>query len=306
MSGQGQGVGTARKQELFFHANAVGMRIFVSKPQLSRFPFWLFDGNCGSGWNDEVGVIGSPINAHLVADQLGLAASRRQFYFCDRNQTSMLALQARLAADPAWEACSYLHNGDNEEGLALFGQRIVDREKPEFAVGAVIVDPNGWFYRDRKGEGPPIDGLQAFAQQFKRIDIILNLNVRTYCLQKGQLQKGRGPDVMPPREVLSCLHRENWLVGQIKVGQSRFWVAVGRNVATGDHRRVGLYHLDSEEGREVMLFAESGRQGGLFNAPSISALPNVQRVSKTSSVPLGSRAGDASGERPVQVRRPSD
>jgi len=303
---QGQGIGTARKQELFYHANAVGMRIVVSKAQLSRFPFWLFDGNCGSGWNDEVGVIGSPINAHKVADWVGLAASRRQFYFCDRNRASMVALQDRLAADPAWEACSHLLNGDNEEGLALFGQRIADREKPEFAVGAVIVDPNGWFYRDRKGEGPPIDGLQAFAQQFKRIDIILNLNVRTYVLQKGQAQKGHGPGVMRPTEVLRCLHRNNWLVGRIKVGQSRFWVAVGRNVATGDHRKVGLYHIDSKEGREVMLFAESGRQGGLFDAPDIAALPNLQRVSQAPGLPLSPSAGNASGERTVPMRRPGD
>lgn len=298
---QGQGTGTARKQELFYHANAVGMRIFMSKPQLARYPFWLFDGNCGSGWNDEVGVIGSPVNAHLVADRLGLAASRREFYFCDRNRDSMLALQDRLAANPAWEACSHLHVGDNEEGLALFGHHVAKREKPEFAVGAVIVDPNGWFYRTPKGEGVPIDGLRIFTQQFQRIDIILNLNVRTYSMQKK-----KGDNVMPPTGVLSCLHRKHWLVGQIKIGQSRFWVAVGRNVPTGDHRKVGLYHLDSEEGREIMLFAETGRQGGLFNAPDIAALPNIQRVSQAPGLPLSSGAGNAAGERTVPMRRPSD
>lgn len=298
---QGQGVGTQRKQELFYHANAVGMRIVAKHPKLSRYPFWLFDGNCGSGWNDEVNVIGSPITAHLAADYVGLTVDRRRFHFCDRDRESMLRLQARLANDPAWEAASYLSIGDNEEGLELFAQCITAQEKSAYALGAVIIDPNGWFYRNANSDGPPTEGLRLFARRFPRIDVVLNLNVRTY-----QLCKGQSIDVPSPIDVLRSLTRQHWLVGWIKMGNSRFLVAVGRNLETGDHRKVGLHHLDSEEGRVIMSFAEGGRQGDLLDAPPITALSNISGVSSPSCVSGGAGSGLGASAGIVPLRRPGD
>jgi hypothetical protein len=106
---------------------------------------------------------------------------------------------------------------------------------------------------------------------------------------------------MPPDEVLSSVSRKHWLVGKISVGQSRFFVAIGRNFATGDHQRIQFYHLESPMGREVMRWAEwgeRGRQMGLFNA----ALSDLSGISGASALQDGEGNRDERREEPVPVR----
>lgn len=313
MNGQGQGAGTHRKQELFYHACVLGMRVATAK--LSRFPFWLFDGNCGSGYNEAVGVDGSPIVVHLAADEAEISPARRQFFFCDHDQQRLHTLQSALGSRPVWQDRSYLIPGDNERAIEVFAECIAARENPKFAVGAIIVDPNGYFYRNRNGEGPPIAPLIEFTRRFPRIDLVMNLNMRTY-----HLQRGKGHDVPPPDDVLDCINRRFWLVGKISVGSSRFLVAVGRNFATGDHRRVKLFDRQSDYGREVMLWANSQRTEDLFDAP-LSDLPGISPSSgvssgaddsvaqRQSSMPLR-RAGNGGSSQAISamghVRRPRE
>jgi hypothetical protein len=45
-------------------------------------------------------------------------------------------------------------------------------------------------------------------------------------------------------------------------------LAVGRNLKTGSHPALGFHHIDSDEGRFIMLKAEGKRQGVMtFNEP---------------------------------------
>jgi hypothetical protein len=56
---QGQSVITLDKERGLASALSIGTRIAngVGKRDGGRFPYWHFDANAGSGWNEEVGAM---------------------------------------------------------------------------------------------------------------------------------------------------------------------------------------------------------------------------------------------------------
>lgn len=262
---QGQSTVTIDKERCLGSALTIGMKIADGKFGGRGFSYWHFDANAGSGWNDRVGVEGSPIVFHRVADQY-LKGLKREPFFCDINVAALQKLSIRLGNWPG-----YLFPGDNEDALYVFAERIRQVERPEFAIGSVIVDPNGYWYRNAKGEGAPVKSLIRFAAVFPRIDIVLNLNVRTY-----KLQRARGQDVSPPADIFESLQKKHWLVRITQAGGDQFLLAVGRNVETGDHKRLGFHKLESDGGRHIMTIANGGRQGKLFDDDSDDdSIPDV-------------------------------
>jgi hypothetical protein len=262
MGEQGQSFeATIDKERCLGSALAIGMSIATAKFSGRGFCYWHFDANAGSGWNRQAGVDGSPVVFHRIADAY-LTGLKRQAFFCDLNAAALDELSKRLGRWPA-----YLFGGDNEEAIEVFAERIRQAEKPHFALGSVIVDPNGYWYRNAKGEGAPVKALTRFAAEFPRIDIVLNLNTRSYKLQRAQ-----GHDVKPPIEVLASLHKTHWLVRRTQAGGDQFLLAVGRNVETGDHKRLGFHKLASVEGNHIMAIVEGERQKGLFDAAPVQQL----------------------------------
>ncbi|MFZ0916988.1 MAG: hypothetical protein WAN04_08860, partial [Candidatus Udaeobacter sp.] len=241
MKGQGQSIdATIDKERCLGSALTIGMKI--ANAHFAGWPYWHFDATAGSGHNDIVDVPGSPVVFHVAADTC-LTAMKRQGFFCDKNVAALKELKLRLGK---WMSSSYLLPGDNEEALEVFAERIRQSgDRPRYAVGSVIVDPNGYWYRNKTtGDGPPIAGLLRFVAEFPRIDIILNLNARIY-----RLQRANGHHVNSPQDVLINLRKSNWLVRHTRYGSSNDWLlAVGRNVATGDHRKIEFHRLDSEKG----------------------------------------------------------
>lgn len=259
MNGQGQSIeSTVDKERCLGSALTIGMKI-ASKFAGRGFGYWHFDANAGCGHNDMVDVPGSPVAFHVCADSHLKGMARRAF-FCDLNGAALTELHTRqLRAE--WKQSSYLIKGDNEEGLDVFAECVkTSGERVEFAVGSIIVDPNGYWYRNAKGEGPPIKSLMRFTAEFPRIDLILNLNARTYRLQRGQAH-----DVLAPRDVLASLNKAHWLVRWTHHGANDWLLAVGRNFETGDHRKIGFHKLNSPEGHEVMLKVEGRRQGDFLD-----------------------------------------
>lgn len=259
MKGQGQSIEiTIDKERCLGSALTMTMKIANAKFGGQGFPYWHFDANAGCGHNDIVDVPGSPIVFHAAADAC-LAGMERRAFFCDKNVAALKELDSRLSQQ--WKSSSYLLPGDNEEALEVFAENIRQSgDRPHFAIGSVIVDPNGYWYRNKTtGDGPPIASLLRFVAEFPRIDIILNLNARIY-----RLQRGNGHHVSPPRDVLASLRKSNWLVRYTHHGSSNDWLlAVGRNIVTGDHRKIEFHKLDSDEGHQVMLKVEGGRQSDL-------------------------------------------
>jgi hypothetical protein len=243
-AGQGQSANTIDKERRIAAAISVSMRIANTVFGGKGYRFWHFDANAGCGWNHAVDVPGSPL-VFWDAAKTCLTRMQPAAFFCDRDLVAMDQLHARFGQMPE-AAGSILLPGDNEDGLAAFGASIRRSEKPHFAIGSVIVDPNGFYYRSAQGIGAPVRALPWFVQEFPRIDIILNLCLRTFYLQRGA-----GHDVMPPIEVLSSLRKKHWLVSKAG-GQSRHLLVVGRNMPTGDHKSLGFHHWDSETGRKIL------------------------------------------------------
>lgn len=261
---QGQSIVTIDKERCLASALTIGMKIADAKLGQWNYPYWHFDANAGSGWNEEVGVDGSPVVFHLIADAL-LRGLKRRAFFCDHNGNAMNRLYVRLAK---WSDTSCCFPSDNEKALAVFAECIRQTEnKPDLAIGSVIVDPNGYWYRNANGEGAPVKSLTRFAAEFSRIDIILNLNTRIF-----KMQRANGQDVLGPRDVLASLRKKHWLVRRTQAGGDQFLLAVGRNIETGDHQRLGFHQLDSDAGRHIMTLAEGKRQGKLFDDKPISQL----------------------------------
>jgi hypothetical protein len=181
-------------------------------------------------------------------------------FFAERDRSRASALMAAIPA--AYGHCSFIFPYDNAEVLEVFATYILNSgENIDKAMGTLLLDPQGWFYRGANGEGVPVDHVIGFTRRFPRIDIILNLNSRTY-----RLQHGAGHVVRTPREVLRSLNKQYWLVGEAYYGGCSFLLAVGRNYPIGEHRKVGLHSIDSPEGQYILDRAEGGRQGGLFDA----------------------------------------
>jgi len=259
-AGQGQSLATIDKERRIGIALAIAMKIAEgSVGGKQGFPFWLFDANAGSGMNEEFKVPGSPIVAWETA--------RRHLhhmpfipFFCDIERLRLIECQSRLNRIGA--GASVLIPYDNEEALLLFGQCILaSGDKPEYALGTVLIDPNNGYYRNKDNLGPPIRALEWFVRTFPRIDLVLNINVRSH-------QRLRGAGLAAPLigDLLPSLGKEHWLVGRARPRGSEFVLAVGRNVKTNDAPGGGLFHATSDYGRQIIASADGTEQSGIdFN-----------------------------------------
>lgn len=268
---QGQSTATADKERCIGSAITIGMTIANKAFGGKGFRYWHLDANAGSGWNDDVDVPGSPL-VFQYARAERLTDMQVEAFFCDMNVDRLKQLEARLHQYPN----CYCLPGDNEEAIDVFAQAIRSRENAQFAVGSVVVDPNGYWFRNQKGEGAPVRALTEFSKEFPRIDIILNLNATAY-----KRQDGAGHEVMPPRAVLESLNKSCWLVRRTVCRGADFLLAVGRNMKTGDHTSLGFHHLHSDAGMEVMLRVEGKRQENLNLVPKI---PDLFRLPETPGV----------------------
>ena len=266
--GQGQSLGTIYKERRIGSALSVCMRIAVSRFGGKGYQFWYLDSNAGSGMNDLVGVEGSPLVFYRQADQW-LSTMPPQAFFAEIDENRVRQLWRRIQASN-WRERSRLIPRDNEKALKIFGQCIEQHENPRHAVGAILVDPNGWFDRAKNGEGVPVEGLFEFVKKFPKIDLILNLNVRSYQLARTQQW---GERLLSVRELMPKLRKRYWLLGRVQPPGSRFILMIGRNIETRPHTRLGLHLADSAEGREIIEWAEGHRQS---NLPQLS-LPRTRR-----------------------------
>jgi hypothetical protein len=285
---QGQSAVTLDKERRLASMLSISMRIANRKFGGKRWTYFHFDANAGCGWNAEVDVPGSPLVFWTLAEQ-HLTDMPIVAFFAEHNAALAAYLLRRLPARFADRSFIFKH--DNETVLDVFAEYIRRRERAAYAVGSIIVDPNGWFYRSAKGEGAPVDGLRRFAREFPRIDIALNLNARSY-----RLLLANGQQVEPPRAIMRAL-KAHWLVGRTQHGGNEYLLAFGRNMAAGGHAAVGMHRLDSPAGHAIVNRVEGGRQGDFVNA-GLWQLPGIPGPS---GVSRGSRGGAAQSQLPLPL-----
>jgi hypothetical protein len=266
-NGQGQGGGTARKEDGFaalFHIS-LGMS---KAPPVANHPYHHLDLNSGCGWNYKGNCDGSPV----VFLREAVAACRPgtiQVYFCDIDAESIRKLHGACSPyTPLLNGSVHAAAMDNGAFLKRVTSMIVEEErKPEYAIGSCVCDPNGW------KQGFPIGGLEEFFLRFPRIDFILHLNFSVLAMVRGckkspseSQSKGfrQWPEV---QQLLDRFHKQEWFIrNPSSCNGMRFTTLVGRNRKTRRSPFKEFFPLDSRQGREIVTFLRrvNPEQGSLF------------------------------------------
>jgi hypothetical protein len=246
---QGQSNSTLDKERQIAAMLDVNLRIVKAKCRGQVYEH--IDLNAGCGWNTDFGVPGSPmVFVQLAEEHLG-ANWRAVFYEIDEGRAA--ELWGRLRGIPR---CTV---------LPLDNKEFQDRAKhlPPASVGSVLVDPNGWLYRNAQGIGcPPLSELQAFFAAHRRMDFIANLNLRFYKQARGASRNHRhhpNYDRMPSlAEIPALVNKRYGLISnRSHNGHSTFVRMILRNLPTNDYRAMGWHHLDSPMARQVYAYAET-------------------------------------------------
>jgi three-Cys-motif partner protein len=252
---QGQSEYTRFKEERFTPIFTQSLLISKAQP-VARYAYYHVDLNAGSGFNDKAHVAGSPINFLHAADR----NDRRNFYafFVDHNREHVAALIRRPEVEAANKRVHLFHY-DNSEVLPVVAQFIADRERnPQFAMGSIVVDPNGYH------EGVPWDALREFCHAFTRFDLIMNLNVRQYQMERWHIRAGcqagwRQKSLRPISEFPAWFNRPNWMWTDIcRIGGNRWIQLVGRTIRTQSvgYGSLGFYDSRSERAQRILARLE--------------------------------------------------
>lgn len=233
---QGQSDATEWKERGLQAAFKVNIDVFKAKKFDQKYTYWHFDLNCGSGQNEEVGCIGSPLaflNAAHNADLESYFAG-----FCDINADSLELLQERKAVKE--DARSFLFHGDNASLIEAIPDLIRAKgENPQFAMGMVLSDPNN--------SDVPFDQLAWLSSVCPRIDFVINWNARLFKLYQAH---DWGKDRHTLASAMRMFNKAHWLIRQPQ-GNWRWTLLIGRGMRINDHRAMGFFHLDSDTGRRI-------------------------------------------------------
>jgi hypothetical protein len=248
MSAQGQSPATIDKERQI--GGAFDMEMQIVRRACPGEPFTHIDLNAGSGWNDEFGVPGTPLVFAMLAERY-LRRWRAIFY--ERDPQRAAELSRRLRGIPRCEVIC-----EDNARFAVIAGRII---RPG-GLGSILLDPNGWFYRNPAGEGCPVPELIEFCARHPRIDVIANLNLRNYKQMRGAaLHHPRRPSygtLYGPEDLPRVLSKRHGLISNLSThGRSRFVRIVLRNLRTNDYRALGWYHCDSPEARRIYRYAET-------------------------------------------------
>lgn len=232
--GQGQSQdATEHKERGIIAACSVSLRIFAAKFRASPYRYFHFDINAGTGWNDEVNCIGSPVAFVRAAASQGI--DRFNGHFCDIDADACRALLANseVGAD---ERCIVFH-GDNRGLVPAIPDLIrAVRENPRYAIGTVLVDPNGC--------DVPIAELAELNRIAPRLDFIVNWNATAF--KRNRMANG-GVDL---ETAIKRLGKKHWLIRK-PISAHQFALLVGRNMKVGEHRALGFYDLATDLGRSI-------------------------------------------------------
>lgn len=271
---QGQSDNTEYKERGIAASLKVSLDLSRTKPQ---FTHWHIDLNAGCGINDLVGCIGTPL---AFVQQAELIRANYRAFFVDINESAIERLEREYIAN---NPRCYSFHCDNREVLPVITEMIKARERNyHYAWGTLIVDPNGYF-----GDAVPHEQLIEFAHQFPRMDMIFNLNIRTYQLGKAHIEAGIKAGwrnkFWPSIECFpKIFNREHWLIRHVVGTKARFALLVGRTKKTGDHRSLKLVWMNSPEGIAVLNKIESRDPNAEKQADFLSPLQDLSGLPESS------------------------
>lgn len=243
---QGQSISTIDKERQFASPMAVDMMIIAAKRPHDIYHH--FDLNAGSGWNDDYGVKGTPMVFTDLAQQY---LNKWQAMFFEIEQARARELYNRTCMYPQCKVEAI----DNRHFMEWAGKL------PSSAVGTILTDPNGWLYRSAQGIGTPVTELIEACRRLPSIDLIANLNARTYMLMKGDIkchpEKEGYSRLYSLAEMPDLFHKRYGLVSNLSSnGHGQFVRFILRNIKTGDHKALGWNLWDSPKAKEIFNYLD--------------------------------------------------
>ena len=257
---QGEGAGSAAKLHGFSMIQGIALRIV--RPTLVRLGarFYYCELHAGCGYNHRASCDGSPIAFLKLARTFDLPGVHA---LCvDQDADAIAQLRTRIAGLrlPATFAVE-VYAAPNGRALDRFRELITDR--PGFAVGQIVVDPNGATeYAPPSGRSDagsvPLTELVQFCADYPRMDVLINFAVTARLRWLGRQRLARR-DALPrhlpdPEELLVLLHREHALIQDRPCGAGAKFVTLVYTNYRGKQtsRALGIHWLDSDDGQRIL------------------------------------------------------
>lgn len=232
---QGQGDSTEWKERGL--GAAFYINLTISK-KMEWSTYYHFDLNSGSGHNEEIGCIGSPL-AFLQAVK-ETSHKKVQAHFVDKNKESVKKLIPKI--DKNW----FCHFGDNASFVSVIPEIIKD--KPQFAIGSILCDPNGTQI--------PFYELSKLLAKYMRLDIIINWSATSFLrTRKSSICKTDNPSISDLPELFN---KKYWLIRKPQ-SKHKFLLLVGRNIKVQPHNNLHFYDMESTQGKQIVYECDNTR-----------------------------------------------
>jgi hypothetical protein len=221
---------TELKQRGLGWAYRIGFAVVAKQ----NWQYFNFDLNAGSGFNDKFGCVGSPITFLNEAKSVSCSSYFSAFVDRDRQQVAALLNRPEVKTNPR---CEVFH-GDNCEFPSMVPDLICHYgDRPKFAVGSVLSDPNG--------VEVPLEAIGQLAKICPKLDCIFHWNSTATKRGYKHIPQTR-LDAVP-----RIIKKSHWLIRQ-PFGIHQFTILIGRNYRFGDWKAQGFHHLDSAMGEALM------------------------------------------------------
>jgi hypothetical protein len=238
---QGQGDHTTEKQYGLEKVLSQWLSIMdriVAKYKITS-PVLYADMNSGSGWNEEVNCIGSPL---LFLSESEKHNFKKAIYFLEENARSVVELGERiLETEPRDMTACQLIVGDHRESLP----KIIDKYH---GYGLIYHDPNGM---------PSFDLLRDLSKQpnFAKVDILLRISGTNYKrIRNGTKAVSNTISYPNLKDQLKSINKRQWIVRDIIDPDPFQWTFLfGTNwTEYKDWESQGFYKVESSKGAAIL------------------------------------------------------
>ena len=257
---QGQSDATRPKQEAlssFISAHSKIVEVIQGKYP-SAGPYVYIETNAGSGWNDEVDCIGSPL---VALEALGKHPELKyKATFIERKNDSAAELLNTMAF--------YGHTAEvinKDHAIALPSIRV-----PPGSFGLVYADPNAL-------KDAPVEALKTFFTQAaaSRIDVLFNLDAHMLRrVVEGQRKGGNPGNYDDLAGLMRNIPKKDWWIRQPFVSAGSKWIFLfGSNTPKLNIKGLGkvdlpMFPVASPTGSQILAeLMGANRLGKLSSSP---------------------------------------
>ena len=125
-------------------------------------------------------------------------------------------------------------------------------------MGTILIDPNGYH------KGVPWNALRAFCATHPRFDLIINLNIRCFRMERPHILRldpgWEDYEVIPVSQFPVWFNRKVWMWTEVTTIKGNSWMQfVGRSFdpKTPGYSSLGFYDSRSDRGRRILAELET-------------------------------------------------